>query len=94
MAINVTPTYQSVDNVTAGVGSGYGLRTAVLAATGLTAGSANTVPHGLPATPVQVLYVPTNGTATWYETSAPDATNVYITVAASGPTAFKIYVQY
>jgi hypothetical protein len=74
--------------------TGEFLREAVLAATGLTAGSANTVPHGLPATPVQAVYVPTNGNGNWYETSDPDATNVYITSGSSGPTAFKIYVKY
>jgi hypothetical protein len=58
------------------------------------AGQANTVAHGLPAAPLAAIYAPTSGNGNWYETQAPDATNVYITVGASGPTSFTVICLY
>jgi hypothetical protein len=64
-------------------------RTGSLAITGLTAGADNTVPHGRPFTPLRLSYRP-QAAGGWNETQAPDATNIYITVAAGGPTAFTV----
>jgi hypothetical protein len=74
--------------------TGEYLREAVLYVTGLTAGQANTIAHGLPAVPAEVEYVPTSGNGNWYETQDPDSTNLYLTIGASGPTSFKVYVKY
>lgn len=67
--------------------------TAKLAITGLTAASANTVPHGLPRAPRKVTLVP-GASGLWGETSAADATNIYITVGTGGATAGTAYVEY
>jgi len=83
---------------TTGLGIGVELagtlpRRARLGITGLTAGAGNTVPHGLPAAPRSVILVP-GGSASWGETSAADATNIYITVGAGGATSGTAYVEY
>ena len=90
MPISVTSTYQGQKTRL----TGEYLREAVLVVTGLTAGAANTIPHGLPAAPVDVCYVPTDGNGNWYETQAPDVTNLYVTSGASGPDAFRVLVKY
>ncbi len=88
MAIAVTPTYQSFrQNQT-----GEFLRRASLAISGLAVG-ANTVPHGLVAAPLRVTYRPGAG-GLWGETSAPDATNLYITVGTGGATSGTVDVEY
>jgi hypothetical protein len=74
--------------------TGEYIEEAVLTVSGLSAGAANTIAHGLPRVPIEVCYVPTDGNGNWYETSAPDATNIYITSGASGPDAFRIFVKY
>lgn len=56
-----------------------------LTITGLSEG-ANTVPHGLAFTPRNIGLRPGAG-GLWGETSAPDATNIYITVGSGGATA-------
>ena len=87
--IAVTPTYgylaQSLE--------GEQVRRAKLAITGLTAGAANVVPHGLPVAPVSVSYDP-GASGLWGETQAPDGTNLYITVGTGGATSGTAYVQY
>lgn len=87
MAISVTPTYlgQRTDL------SGVYLRQAKLAISGLASG-ANTVPHGLPATPRKVEIEPTSAGG-FHETQAADATNIYLTADGSGATC-NVYVEY
>lgn len=63
-------------------------RHGTLTITGLTAGGANTVPHGLPFTPSKLGFRP-GANGLWGETQAPDATNIYITVGGGGATAGK-----
>jgi hypothetical protein len=89
MAIAVAPTYMDVyQNI-----RGTLLERAVLVVTGLTAGAANTIPHGLPRTPHGVPnYQATSGTP-GFETSAPDATNLYYTTGAS-QTSLRVGVEY
>ncbi len=58
------------------------------------AGTANTVAHGLPATPRVVIYIPQNGNGNWFETQPADSINLYITVGAGGPTAFTAIGDY
>lgn len=89
MSIGVTPTYQSVRQTL----QGAQIRKASLAVTGLTAGAANTIPHGLPGTPIAVDYRP-GANGLWGETQAPDATNIYVTVGSGGATAGTIEVEY
>ncbi len=60
--------------------------------TGLTASSANTIPHGLPFTPTKVSLRP-GANGLWAETSIPDATNCYITVGGGGATAGTIDLE-
>ena len=55
--------------------------------------SGDPVAHGLPRVPRKVVFVP-SALGLWGETSVADATNIYITVGASGATSGKIYVQY
>ena len=57
---------------------------------GLIAGEANTIPHGLGYTPDKCSFRPANGNGQWGETQIPDATNIYLTIVAGGPTAFNI----
>lgn len=63
------------------------------AVTGLTAASANTVPHGLPRPPRAVLLVP-GASGLWGETQAADGTNIYVTVGSGGATAGTAYIFY
>jgi hypothetical protein len=89
MAISVSPTYLDVHQTIRWTM----LRRAVLVVTGLTAGAANTIPHGLPSTPFGVPdYQATSGTP-GFETSAPDATNLYYTTGAS-QTSLRVEVEY
>ncbi len=88
MPIVVTPTYQGQKTRL----TGEYLREAALVVTGLTAAAANTIAHGLPGTPVDVNYVPTSGTP-GFETSVPDATNLYYTTGA-GQTSLRVFVKY
>lgn len=71
--------------------NGAFLRMETLTVTGLTAASANTIPHGLPFTPRKVSLRP-GATGLWGETSVPDATNIYVTVGTGGATAGHIDV--
>jgi hypothetical protein len=90
MSIAVTPTYLQQD---VRVSGGQGLVEATLAITGLTAAAANTIPHGLPRTPQQVVLVP-GANGLWGQTSPADATNIYVTVGTGGATAGTIYAKY
>jgi hypothetical protein len=87
--ITVAPTYSYLAQTFQGVP----IRQAKLVIAGLTAGAANTVPHGLPAVPVSISYNP-GANGLWGETQPPDATNVYITVGAGGATSGCALVQY
>ena len=89
MAIAVIPTYQEI----LGTKAGAEIERATLAITGLTAGAANTIPHGLPRVPRRVSLRP-GALGLWGETSAPDATNINVTVGAGGATAGTIDVEY
>jgi hypothetical protein len=71
--------------------SGAQLRHETLTVTGLTAGGANTIPHTLPFTPRKIGLRP-GALGLWGETSAPDSSNIYITVGGGGATAGKIDV--
>jgi hypothetical protein len=89
MAISVTATYEDVHQNM----SGAMLRRAVLVVTGLTAGGANTIPHGLPRIPYGVPnYQATAGTS-GFETQPPDGTNLYYTTGA-GQTSLRVGVEY
>ncbi len=88
MAIAVTPTYVDVKQSIAGAFQ----RAVKFVVTGLTAGAANTIPHGLPGTPQIALYEATSGTP-GFETSDPDATNLYFTTG-TGQTSLKAYCWY
>ncbi len=89
MAIAVAPTYEDVHQNM----EGALLRRAVLVITGLTAAAANVIPHGLPRTPFGVPnYVATSGVP-GFETSPPDATNLYYTTGA-GQTTLRVGVEY
>ncbi len=89
MAIVVTQTGLGIGVELAGTQP----RKAVLGVTGLTAAAANTIPHGLPGTPRGVpIYQATSGTP-GFETSPPDATNVYYTTGA-GQTSLRVGVEY
>lgn len=63
-----------------------------LTVSGLTAGAANVIPHGLKPTPVEVLYVANSGTP-GFETQPADATNRYFTTGAgqTSLTAYEVY---
>lgn len=69
--------------------TGVLIRRGSLSISGLTANSANTVPHGLPFIPRRLSYRP-QAAGGWNETQAPDGTNIYVTVASSGPTSFVV----
>ncbi len=88
MAITVTPNYEYTRQTL----TGAQLNKAKLVVTGLTASSANTVPHGLPRTPLNVVIEPTSAGG-FHETSAADATNIYITADGAG-TAVDLIVEY
>lgn len=71
---------------------GY-IHRATLEVTGLTAGAANTIPHGLPTTPEDLpIYQATTGTP-GFQTAAPDGTNLYYT-SGVGQTSVEIGVEY
>jgi len=72
--------------------SGEYIRRAMIKVTALSTGAAATIPHGLPSTPQIVNYVALVA-AGGFETSDPDATNLYYTTGAS-QTALKAYVEY
>ena len=86
--MTVTPTYLSFRQNQSGV---Y-IRRAMLKVSGLTSGAANTIAHGLPSTPQIANYVPLVA-AGGFETSDPDATNLYYTTG-SGETSLKVYLEY
>jgi hypothetical protein len=88
-AITVVPTYCYLTQTFQGVP----IRQARLAISGLAAGAANTIPHGLPAAPVSIAYNP-GANGLWGETQPPDGANLYITVAAGGATSGTALVQY
>jgi len=87
--IVVTPTYRYLAQTIQGVP----IRQARLAITGLTAGAANVIPHGLPATPISVSYDP-GASGLWGETQPADRNSLYVTVGAGGATSGSAYVQY
>ena len=58
------------------------------------AGQANTVAHNLVRAPQPVIYIPLNGNGSWFETQPADATNLYLTVGAGGPTSFNAICEY
>lgn len=72
--------------------SGAPRRRETLTVTGLTAASANTIPHTLPFTPRKISLRP-GANGLWGETSVPDATNIYVTVGTGGATAGHIDVE-
>jgi hypothetical protein len=89
LAITVTPTFFGhMKNL-----DGTFPRRARLLIAGLTAGAANTIPHGLPATPQTVDLNP-SALGLWGETSVADATNIYVTVGTGGATGGWINVTY
>ncbi|MGC2234255.1 MAG: hypothetical protein WBA09_22330 [Candidatus Acidiferrum sp.] len=89
MAITVTPTYYGrIKNL-----DGSFPRRALLAVSGLTAGAANSIPHGLPGVPQTVDLNP-SALGLWGETSIADATNIYVTVGTGGATSGWINVAY
>ncbi len=88
MPITVTPTYRGMRQQK----SGEDYRMARLVIAGLTAAAANTIPHGLPAAPVIVVYEATSGTP-GFETSDADGTNLYFSTGA-GQTSLKAYAWY
>jgi hypothetical protein len=89
MAITVTPTYKDVRQTIRGAL----IDQAILVITGLSAGAANTIPHGLPRAPFGVPnYQATSGTP-GFETQAPDATNLYYTTGA-GQTSLRVGIEY
>lgn len=94
MSIVVTNTYRDVETTL----NGAFIREAKLAITGLTAGSNNTVAHGLPAIPFKVTLATLSLTASeaglWGEAKAADSTSIYVAVASGGATAGTIYVEY
>lgn len=89
MALTVTAIYEDVHQSITGVL----LRRGVLTITGLTAGVANTIPHGLPRLPFGVPnYVATSGTP-GFETQPPDAMNLYYTAGAA-QTSLRVGIEY
>lgn len=88
MAISVTPHYEYLSQTLEGA---Y-LRKAKLAVAGLTASSANTVPHGLPAAPLNVLIEPTSAGG-FHEAQPADAVNIYVTADGAG-TSCNLIVEY
>lgn len=89
MAIVVTPKFLGTIKML----NGKFVNRVALAVTGLTAGSANTIPHGLPTPPQTVNPVP-GALGLWGQTSPADATNIYLTVGGGGATAGTINVEY
>jgi hypothetical protein len=93
MSIAVSASYKSFRQLQ----KGPYIREAVLTITGLTAGAANTIPHGLAINgvgkiPRVVNFVATNGVP-GFQTSVADATNLYYTTG-SGQTSVIANVEY
>ncbi|MGH9345513.1 MAG: hypothetical protein ACRD19_17335 [Terriglobia bacterium] len=89
MAISVVTDYTDLRQNT----EGFIFSHAVLSVTGLAAGAANTIPHALIRTPYGLPnYQATSGTP-GFETSVPDATNLYYT-AGAGQTSLRVSVEY
>ncbi|MGH9434849.1 MAG: hypothetical protein ACRD06_02480 [Terriglobia bacterium] len=88
MAITVTPHYEYLDQTLQGV---Y-IRTAKLVVAGLAGNAANTVSHGLPSAPVNVIIEPTSAGG-FHETAPADATNIYVTADGAG-TSCNLIVEY
>ena len=88
MAISVTPHYEYLDQTLQGV---Y-IRKAKLVVAGLAASSTNIIPHGLPATPINVVIEPTSAGG-FHESLPADATNVYISADGAG-TNLNLIVEY
>ncbi len=88
MAISVTPNYEYTRQTM----EGALLNEAKLVVTGLTADAANTIPHGLPRAPLNVIIEPTSAGG-FFETQAADAANVYVTASGAGTTV-NLYVEY
>jgi len=74
--------------------SGQVTRRATITVTGLAAGAANTIAHGLPNANIIGVpnYVAGNGVP-GFETQPPDATNLYYTTGA-GQTALRVDLRY
>ena len=93
MAVTVSAAYQGFFQIQ----RGNRIRRAVLTVSGLTAGTANTIPHGLPGTPQQIDMLPgSNGTfpGGWGLSAGPDGTNIYVVVANNGATSGTFNAQY
>ena len=88
MAISVTPHYEYLGQTV----EGSYIRKAKLTVSGLTASAANTVPHGLPSAPLNVIIEPTSAGG-FHETQPADATNAYITADGAG-TSCNLIVEY
>src|SRR5262245_24849836 len=84
VTITTQPLQQSLDGVPR--------RRGLLTISGLTANSANTIPHGLPFKPRFLGLLP-GANGLWGETQAPDATNIYITVGNGGSTSGTIQFE-
>ncbi len=87
MAISVTPNYEYTRQTL----TGAMLNKAKLVVTGLAAG-ANTIPHGLPRAPLNVMIEPTSAGG-FHETQPADATNIYITADGAGASV-NLIVEY
>ena len=72
---------------------GVPLNIATITISGLTAGEENEIPHHLPGKPLTTCITPL-AAGDWHESAAPDATNITITIASGGPTAFRIEMIY
>ncbi|MGH9468818.1 MAG: hypothetical protein ACRD1N_00580 [Terriglobia bacterium] len=88
MAITVTPSYEYLAQTLQGA---Y-LRKAKLAVTGLAPNAANTIPHGLPAAPMNIFIEPTSSGG-FHETQPADTTNIYISADGAG-TSCNLVVEY
>jgi hypothetical protein len=88
MAISVTPNYEYVGQTLQGA---Y-IRKAKLIVTGLTANSVNTVPHGLPAVPVNVIIEPTSAGG-FHEANPADASSIYVSADGAG-TSCNLIAEY
>ncbi|MGH9397170.1 MAG: hypothetical protein ACRD18_10020 [Terriglobia bacterium] len=88
MAISVTSHYEYLDQTLQGV---Y-IRKAKLVVAGLAANAANTVPHGLPSIPINIMIEPTSAGG-FHEVQPADANNVYISSDGAG-TSCNLIVEY
>ena len=64
-----------------------------LTITGMSQTSDDTIVHGLPRTP-RAISIRKQGSGDVWEKQAPDATNIYLHVEASGPTSVVLDVWY